>query len=434
MSNSHSDTSHNSSQPHVLTPHSTTAAVAGSAFEFYDFTSYTFFSVYIANAFFPAQDFLISILLTVTVFGIGYITRPLGALWIGQLADRRGRKYGMLLSTLCMGIGTAGMALTPSYSSIGMAAPIIIVICRLLQGIALGGESGSICAYLIETAPARWRGFFSSWQLGSQGIAAILAGVIGAVCLAVFTKEQMYDWGWRVPFIIGLLFSPVVWLIRRQMPESLSDQQVRRHQAIKGFMKQFEGQWYVLFVGAAMVMGGSAALAVGLYMTTYATTILKVPHFDGMTTAIVFGLSMLFGSVLGGYLSDHFGRVRVMMVARLAVLILAVPGFYWLSANPTTVSLGVVTFVLGFFSSMFSAVGTVLGSEVYPRHIRAISLAVTGALCLSLFGSTAQVLITWLIHLTGSPLIPACYLIVTGLISLWSVFQVTETRFNRLHE
>jgi MFS family permease len=197
------------------------AAVLGNALEFYDFAAYAFFAVYIGQAFFPASTPFASLLLSLGAFGVGFVFRPLGGVLIGAFADSAGRRPAMLLTIVLITTGTVGLALTPSYSSIGLAAPVIVVLCRLVQGLAIGGEVGPASAFLIEIAPNDRRGLYGSWQLASQGLAALAAGTIGLVLSLLLDKADLAAWGWRVPFLLSLMLVPVGLYLRRMMPETL---------------------------------------------------------------------------------------------------------------------------------------------------------------------------------------------------------------------
>ena len=194
------------------------AAVIGNTLEFYDFTTYAFFAVTIGKTFFPTGDAWISLLASVAIFGVGFVTRPIGGVFIGAYADQAGRKPAMILTIALMAVGMLMLALTPGYDTIGVAAPILVVLGRLIQGFALGGEVGPSTAYLIESAPAGKRGFYASWQLASQGIAILAAGTIGLILSLILSSAQMQLWGWRIPFLLGLLIIPVGLYIRRAMP------------------------------------------------------------------------------------------------------------------------------------------------------------------------------------------------------------------------
>src|SRR5471032_3368517 len=181
------------------------ATVAGNALEFFDFVTYSFFAVQIGQTFFPSSNEFASLLASVGVFGVGFVFRPLGGILIGAYADRAGRRPAMLLTIVLITVGTMGLALTPSYASIGLAAPVIVVLCRLVQGLALGGEVGPSSAFLIESVPPLQRGLYASWQLASQGVATLVAGALGIVMISTLTPAELQAWGWRVPFAAGLL-------------------------------------------------------------------------------------------------------------------------------------------------------------------------------------------------------------------------------------
>ena len=248
-------------QPRVVA-----ATVAGNALEFFDFTTYAFFAVYIGQTFFPADEPLVTVMLSVAVFGVGFITRPLGGLLIGAFADRAGRKPAMLLTIALITVGTIGMALTPSYASIGLAAPIIVIACRLVQGLALGGEVGPSTTYLIEIAPQGRRGLYGSWQLASQGIASLAAGVVGIVLTLALSKEQMLAWGWRIPFLLGLALIPIAVFLRRHMPESL--EQPTHSGPIKSPLADIRHHLRPIMLALMVILGVTISTYAAIYMTT----------------------------------------------------------------------------------------------------------------------------------------------------------------------
>src|SRR5665213_1106991 len=208
--------------PPVLNRWAVAAFVAGNALEFYDFLLYATFAVYIGHAFFPSGNALVSLLLSLATFGIGFLTRPLGGLLIGAYADRVGRRPALMLTIILMTLGTLGLVLTPTYASIGLCAPVILIVARLVQGLALGGEVGPSTAMLLECAPAGRRGFFVSWQNASQGMAILAAGLAGFAVSVILDQEQLASWGWRIPFALGLIIVPVGIYIRRSLPETLA--------------------------------------------------------------------------------------------------------------------------------------------------------------------------------------------------------------------
>lgn len=404
------------------------ATVAGNAMEFYDFVTYAFFAVYIGRAFFPASTPFLSLLLSVAVFGVGFVTRPLGGVLIGAFADRVGRKPAMLLTIGLITVGTMGLALTPSYASIGVAAPIIVVLCRLVQGLALGGEVGPSTAFLIEISPAGRRGLYASWQLASQGASSLVAGVIGVVMTSSLTPDELQAWGWRVPFALGLLLIPIAIYLRRRMPETLEQGGERSAQASASQGAQLKAHSGLMVLVVLIVLGGTVSTYVALYMTTYAITTLKFPPTIAMAATVVFGLATLVFSLLGGWLSDRFGRKPVMLIPRIALGLLTYPAFVLLIEQKNTATLLGATTLLAAMTAISGAASTVVLPELLPRGVRALGMSITYAVGVSLFGGTTQVIITWLIGATGNPAAPAWYVAGTSVIAALAMAALPETR------
>lgn len=404
------------------------ATVAGNALEFYDFVTYSFFAVYIGQAFFKAQTPFMSLLLSVAVFGVGFVTRPLGGILIGTMADRIGRKPAMMLTIALITVGTMGLALTPSYETIGIAAPIIVVIARLIQGLALGGEVGPSTAFLIEIAPPNRRGLYASWQIASQGVASLAAGIVGVTLSAILTQQQLQDWGWRVPFALGLLLIPIAIYIRRHMPETLehgdSHGSGGGQPGQMALLKQYSKLLGLLVV---LVIGGTVSTYVATYMTTYAITVLKLPPTVSMAATVAFGLATFVFALLGGWLSDIFGRKPTMLWSRLGVLVLTYPAFLWLTHSPSLGTLLVATVVVGGLTGLSGAAGMAVLPEICPPRIRALASNLTYAIGVTIFGGTTQLVITWLIEKTGNPMSPALYVVATSLLAAIAILVLPET-------
>jgi MFS family permease len=401
------------------------ASVAGNALEFYDFVTYAFFAVYIGRAFFPAATPMGSLLLSVAVFGVGFVARPLGGIVIGAFADRAGRKPAMLLTIALITLGTLGLALTPSYASIGMAAPIIIVICRLVQGLALGGEVGPATAFLIEAAPADKRALYASWQLASQGIATLVAGLFGVLILGLLAPEQVQAWGWRVPFVVGLLLLPIALYLRRAMPETLHPSTHKpENVGFKGLVRHRR----LLILAVLVVLGGTVSTYVGNYMTTYAITTLKFPPAIAMAATVTVGLATLVFALVGGWLSDRYGRKPVMLWPRILAAVVTVPLFLLLIDRPSAPLLVAITAFLGALTAITGAASIVAVPELLPRGIRATGMSIAYAVGVSLFGGTTQFIITWLIEVTGNPAAPAWYVAGTSVITVLAMTALPETR------
>ena len=407
------------------------ATVAGNALEFYDFVTYAFFAVYIGRTFFPAATALGSLLLSVAVFGVGFVSRPLGGVLIGAYADRAGRKPAMLLTIALITIGTLGLALTPSYASIGLAAPVIVVLCRLVQGLALGGEVGPSSAFLIESAPPRQRGLYAAWQLASQGAATLVAGVFGIVMISLLTPAELQAWGWRVPFAAGVLLLPVAVYLRRSMPETLhAKPAAAANVGLAGLLRQRR----VISLAVLVVLGGTVSNYVGNYMTTYAIATLHFAPLVAMGATVMVGLATLAFALLGGWLCDRYGRKPVMLWPRIATALLTVPAFGLLVSHPTQGMLMAVTTFLAALTAISGAASLVAIPELLPRGVRATGLSIAYAIGVALFGGTTQFIVTWLLQATGNPAAPAWYVAATSVVTAIAMLMLPETRERALED
>jgi MFS family permease len=400
------------------------ATVAGNALEFYDFLTYSTFAVYISQAFFPTGNAFASLLLTLATFGVGFLTRPLGGLWIGAYADRAGRRPALVLSISLMTFGTLALVLTPSYASIGLAAPLTLIVARLVQGLALGGEVGPSTALLLECAPASRRASFVSWQNASQGIAVLAAGVVGYALSTALEPQQLALWGWRVPFALGLAIVPVGLYIRRRLPETLAAPGSRRSTAVLALLWRVHRRPLALAI--LIIMCLTVSTYVTAYMTTYALITLGMPASKAMLASIANGAVMTAGALLGGRLSDRFGQKPLMILPRIALAVVVLPAFLLLLAVTTTAVLVFVTASLTLLTVLSSAAAMTALTEVFPNEVRSSGVAISYALSVALFGGTTQFIIAWLIGMTGSRVSPAYYVIVTSAISLWAMFKLPQ--------
>lgn len=417
------------------------AAVAGNALEFYDFFTYAFFAVYIGKTFFPSSSPLTSLLLSVAVFGVGFVTRPIGAILIGLYADRAGRKPAMLLTIALVTIGTLGLVVCPSYDSIGLAAPIIVVLCRLVQGLALGGEIGPATSFLVEMAPVRHRGLVGSWQLASQGLAMLVGGIVGVMLSQLLSPQALQGWGWRAAFALGLLIIPVALYLRRAMPDSPapsaapSATPAQRHShasATDSRAHLLRKNARLITIASLTLMSPSVTVYVLLYMTTYAIATLKMPPTVAMAATVVSGVVTLLASLLGGWLSDRVGRKPVMIIPRLLLLLLAYPAFLLLADQKSYLALLTVTAVLALLNSLSGAAALVAVPELLPREVRATGMSIAYTVGGTLFGGATQFVITWLIGSTGNPTSPAWLLAAAALITLLALWVMPEGKGRQL--
>ena len=398
--------------------------VIGNALEFYDFLTYAFFAVHIGHAFFPTQNPSSSLLLSLATFGAGFLMRPVGGLVIGRMGDRIGRKPAMLLSFSCMGIAMTGLALTPTYASIGIAAPILVIGFRLLQGFALGGEVGPTTAYLMEAAPVEKRGLYASLQYSTQGLAVMTAGLIGVLLARVLDAQALDAWGWRVAFLIGTLIVPFGLLIRRSLPETYEGQLRSQSGPLPTGVRP---HLRTAALGAAMLASGTIAAYVLDYMTTFATVTLHMRADVAFGTTVIVGLTDFCLAPVGGWLSDRFGRKPIMMIPWVSLFLLVVPAFTVITRFPTPMTLFTATAVLSVMNTLGSAPVLVSLTEALPVNVRSGAVALTYALAISTFGGTAQFIVASLIVVTGSPLAPAWYMMAAVGIGLGAMIATRET-------
>ena len=285
------------------------AATIGNALEFYDFLTYAFFSIQIGHAFFPAQSAYGSLMLSLATFGAGFITRPIGAFVIGNYSDRVGRKSAMMLCFVLIGCAIVGMALIPTYARIGIAAPILAIIARMIQGFSLGGEIGSNTAFLLEAAPVEKRGLIVSWQSASQNLALIAGGLVGVLLTAVLPADTLDTYGWRIAFLLGAVAVPFGFWLRTNLPETLhAPETIDRPVAHQSRGQQAYSHWRVFLLSVVVLGSGTIGTYIFSYIVTYSQATLHLPARIGFI-ATTGGYALGIAAVLyGGWLSDKYGR------------------------------------------------------------------------------------------------------------------------------
>jgi MHS family proline/betaine transporter-like MFS transporter len=404
------------------------AAIVGNALDWYDFTIYFYFATTLADLFFPGQDRAEKLLVALAAFGVSYIFRPLGGILFGRFADLHGRKSVLLLLIAFMTAGTALVALAPPYRTIGLLAPCLLVLGRILQGLSASGEFAGASTFLVEHAPPNLRGFFGGWQMSGQGLADVFSAAIGFWIVSSFTAEQTETWAWRLPFLIGLLIGPVGLIIRARLTET-PDFLARAGSASPAdpVLVAISGYKRRMLIGLGMVVGGAGALyVVDIFMPTYAITTLGLSMQASFIAPLVVGLLMTILCPFFGWLSDRHGRRRVMSTAILLIFLAIYPAFRWLNAEPSIARLAILEIGFGLLASAYAGPFSTAIVELFPVGARATGSAVAYNFGVAMFGGFAPFIVSWFISRTGDPLVPAYYVMAGTLISFVACLCLPE--------
>ncbi len=405
-----------------LTGRQIAAICAGNGLEFYDFVVYAIFAAQIGRTFFPSERPGVSLLASLATFGVGFATRPLGALVIGRFADRAGRRPAMIISFSLIGLSVGGLALTPGYTSIGMAAPVLAVLFRLLQGFALGGEVGPSTALLLESAPIRRRGLIVSLQAMSADGAVMIAGLVGVGLSSALAPAAVDAWGWRLALLLGLSILPFALAARRTLVETLELEETLPPGAGPS------GTRHVAVLGLLMLAVASVSNYVLVYLGTWATGTLGIVQRTGFASVMLVGLGGVICDPLSGWLSDRFGRRPVMIIPAVALAILVLPAFWLVAHHPTPTTLYAASIILACVLDLSTGTMLVAVAEGLPRARRAGGFALIYAVAISAFGGSTQFAVAGLIRLTGNPLTPAWYMLAALTVGLVAMWRFPETR------
>lgn len=392
------------------------AATIGNVLEWFDFVVYGFFAVTIAEVFFPTGNATVSLLIAFSAFGLAYFVRPLGAIVIGGITDRAGRKTGLLLSIALMTIGTTLMAVTPGYATIGIVAPIIIMLARLLQGFSVGGEFGSAVSFLAEHGSGR-RGFAASWFFSSAGMITVLASLFGVTLTTLLTHQQLVDWGWRIPYFFGMLVGPAGLYLRSKIVETpeFVEAELPPTIPISDLLRRHPVP-VLLALGISIISNSSFYILA--YIPTYGEKTLHLPPSTGFTATLIGGVILAVGSPLAGHWSDRTSRPRLMIITCWLFALTSYLSFWLMTAWPSLAACILAVAWLQLLKAGYSGVLPSLLSEQFPVDVRAIGVSLSFSTAVSIFGGLAPLVATWLIARTGDSLSPSYYLTFTALLSL----------------
>jgi MHS family proline/betaine transporter-like MFS transporter len=403
------------------------AASLATGIEIFDFTVYGFFAVMIGEQFFPAKDPMTSLLLAVGTFGVGFFMRPLGAMMIGAYADRVGRRAAMVTACWMTAIGTAALGLSPSFATIGFAAPLIVIFGRSLQGFAVGGDFGVAASFVLEAAPVSRRGLLLSWQFTSQGAAALLGASLGVLLTSTMSPGALAAWGWRVPFLIGLLIAPVGLYVRQRLHEAPLPAAPAKHASMP-LADRLREHGKTIFLAMLMIMGQTIPVyATVYYMPSYVTRVKHMPAMTGFPVSACSALLLVCIPPLAGLLTDRLPRRKPLaLVASGGMALLIYPVFLMMSransALPILCGVGLVSMLL----ALGAGATTLLVLESLPVRARARGMAISHALAVAVFGGTAQFIITGLIKWSGNPISAAWYVAPACAVSFCALLLFKE--------
>ncbi|NOV22555.1 MFS transporter [Cupriavidus necator] len=405
------------------------ATVIGNGLEWFDFTVYSFFAVIIAKLFFPTGNDLSSLLLAVATFGVGFFMRPVGGIVLGIYADRVGRKAALSLTILLMALGTTLIGIAPTYDQIGIFAPLLIVVARLMQGFSAGGEMGGATAFLTEYAPARQRAYYSSWIQASIGVAVLLGAAVGTFVTSSLSPEALNSWGWRLPFLLGIVIGPVGYYIRHHLDETpaFRDSAERADSPLKEIVQAYPRETLASF--SMVILWTVCTYVLLFYMPTYAVKVLKVPQADGFVAGMAGGCAIMVFAPLVGLLADRIGRRVLLSGSALLILVLAWPMFVYINHAPGLASLLVFQLVFGVLIATYTGPILAAFSELFPARVLSTGLSVAYNFAVTIFGGFASFIITWLIATTGSSMAPAIYVMIAAAISLVGTRFVREPSY-----
>jgi MFS transporter, MHS family, proline/betaine transporter len=400
------------------------AVSVGNALEWYDISSYGYFAVYVAKAFFPNSDATVSLLLTFGTFGLAFLVRPIGGLILGAYADRHGRKASLMISIVLMSFGTLAIAVMPTYETIGIVAPIAILLARLLQGFSAGGEFGSSTAFLVEHVPER-RGFIASWQFASQGMGQVLSSAFGVGLITLMAPADMSAWGWRIPFLFGVLVGPVGIYIRNHLEDATPPPAAKQDSPIRQI---FLHQKLRVMLGIGALAVSTAVNYLIIFMPTYVVKTLNMPPVVGYEATLAGALVVTLLTPIAGIISDRIGRTTHMIAINLVMLVSIAPTFLVLTRNPTPAIIIIGVFWLAMLKSLYFGPLAALMSELLPAATRATGLGLGYNVGVTLFGGMGPVIMTWLgtIAFIGD-LSPAWYLTLVGFLSLSALITIKRT-------
>ena len=392
---------------------------SGNCLEMYDFIVFGYYAAAIGATYFPNNDHFASLMFSLMTFGAGFLMRPIGAIVLGTYIDKVGRRTGLILTLSLMSIGTLLIGCLPGFATIGFVAPFLILVSRLIQGLSAGVELGGVSVYLSEIATAGHKGFYVSWQSASQQVAVMLSAALGLLLHSRIPAESMNSWGWRVPFFIGCLIIPLLFLLRRSLPETSEFLARKERLTTSQILRMLIVNWRMVLIGLMLVTTTTVSFyMITVYTPTFAANELHLPAVDSLIATLCIGLSNLMWLPVMGALSDRIGRCPIMIVSAILALMTAFPAMRWLVSMPSFSRLLAVELWFSFIYGSYNGAMVVKLTEIMPVEVRTVGFSLAYSLATAVFGGYTPAICTCLIHVTKDRAIPGLWMSFAALLGL----------------
>jgi MFS family permease len=401
---------------------------SGNFLEMYDFIVFGYYAAPIGRTFFPVHNPYASLMLSFMTFGAGFLMRPVGAVVLGAYIDRYGRRAGLLLTLTLMSVGTFTIACLPGYATLGLLSPLLILLSRLLQGFSAGVELGGVSVYLAEIATPGNKGFYVSWQSASQQVAVMVSALLGVILSSLFPPSTIDLWGWRIPFLIGCLIIPVLFILRRSLAETEAFQARKHHPTIPQIMRTLATNWAIVLLGMMLVaMTTVSFYLITAYTPTFGQSELHLTSIASLVVTLCVGLSNFFWLPVMGSASDRFGRKPLLILFTVLALLTAYPAMLWLTAEPSFARLLAVELWLSFVYASYNGAMVVALTEIMPVDVRTSGFSLAYSLATALLGGFTPALCTYLIHITGNRAMPGLWMSFAAVLGLIASLMIPRS-------
>jgi len=400
---------------------------SGNFLEMFDFFVFGYYAAAIGRTFFPAASEFAQLMLSFMTFGAGFLMRPLGAIFLGAYIDEHGRRTGLILTLCLMAVGILLIALVPGYQSWGWFAPVLVVLGRLIQGFSAGVELGGVSVYLSEIATPGNKGFYVSWQSGSQQVAVMVVAMLGVGVGFALAPDQVMQWGWRIPFLFGCLIIPFIFVLRSGLVETDAFLQQKRHPTAGDVFRSVARHWQLVLIGMLMVtMTTVSFYFITAYTPTFGVSVLHLSSLDSLIVTLCVGLSNLIWLPVMGAVSDRVGRRPLLVTFTVLTLLTAYPALGWLVDAPSFARLLTVELWLSFLYGSYNGAMVVCLTEIMPAEVRTSGFALAYSLATAAFGGFTPAISTYLIHITNNRAMPGAWLSFAALCGLSAALLISR--------